>query len=306
MLKCTGKPEPSATGTSVLARQGAILQDGRRLLDIWITAVILGIIEGLTEFIPVSSTGHLIVAGNLLGFAGDKASSFEVAIQLGAILAVAVLYWHRFVGLIPKGNDSMPHSASALQGWAGLWRISLATAPAVAAGYLAHDIIKAHLFNPVAVAWALAVGGVGILVAEGFVSRRPSRSLETLTSGQALGIGLFQVLSLWPGTSRSAATIVGGLLLGLDRKGAAEFSFLIAVPVMIAASGYDLLRMRAALTPDDVAQLAIGFSVSFVVALVAVAGFIRLLSRWTLAPFAWYRLAAAPTFYFITRNLNLY
>jgi undecaprenyl-diphosphatase len=271
-------------------------------LDIWTTAVILGIIEGLTEFIPVSSTGHLIVAGNLLGFVGDKASSFEVAIQLGAILAVAVLYRHRFVGLIPNRDYPVFRPTSALQGWAGLWRISLATAPTLVAGYLAHDLIKTHLFTPGAVAWALAVGGVGILIAERFVSRRPSRSLEDLTAVQALGIGLFQVLSLWPGTSRSAATIVGGLLLGLDRKGSAEFSFLIAVPVMVAASGYDFFKMTAALTPDELARLAVGFSVSFFVALMAVATFIRLLSRWTLAPFAWYRLVAAPAFYLITRN----
>ncbi len=274
-------------------------------MEIWGIAIILGIVEGLTEFIPVSSTGHLIVVGNLLRFEGEKASTFEVAIQLGAILSVVVLYWDRFLGLIPCKENPIPRSGSALEGWSGLWRIGLATVPALIVGYLAHDFIKAHLFTPAAVAWALAVGGIGILIAERFVLRRFSRSLDTLTLRQALGIGLFQTLSLWPGTSRSAATIVGGLLLGLDRKGAAEFSFLIAVPIMVAATGYDVLKMTGAFTSEDVAQLVVGFIVSFIVALMAIPSFIRILSRWSLAPFAWYRIVAAPAFYLLTRSLSL-
>ena len=203
------------------------------------TAVILGIIEGLTEFIPVSSTGHLIVFGTLLGFVGEKAASFEVFIQLGAILSVVVLYWKRFLRLIP-GKTRLPLD-SRLDGWDGLCRIAVATVPALIAGYLAHGFIKTYLFTPGTVTVALIVGGIGILLAEKHAARN-STSLDSLTLRQALVVGLFQTLSLWPGISRSGATIVGGLVMGLDRKSAAEFSFLIAVPVMIAATGYDLLK----------------------------------------------------------------
>jgi undecaprenyl-diphosphatase len=274
-------------------------------LETWGIAIILGIVEGLTEFIPVSSTGHMILVGNLLGFEGEKASTFEVAIQLGAILSVVVLFWNRFLDLIPYKKNPAPRTESALEGWSGLWCIGLATVPALTVGYLGHNFIKAHLFTPAAVTWALAVGGIGILIAERFALRRTSHPLDTLTFQQALGIGLFQTLALWPGTSRSAATIVGGLLLGLDRKGAAEFSFLIAVPVMAAATGYEVLKMRAVFTSEDVAQLAVGFVISFIVALLSITTFIRILSRWSLAPFAWYRIVAAPVFYLLTRSLNL-
>ena len=166
-------------------------------------AVVLGIVEGLTEFIPVSSTGHLILVGHLLGFVGEKAASFEVAIQLGAILSVVFLYWRRFIDLIPI--RSAAHSDSTLKGWSGLWRITVATIPALIVGFLARHTIKEQLFTPLAVTWALAVGGVAILLAEKFVSRRRSYSLETITMSQAFGVGLFQVLALWPGTSRAAA-----------------------------------------------------------------------------------------------------
>jgi len=272
-------------------------------LEVWGIAIILGVVEGLTEFIPVSSTGHLIVVGSLLGFAGDKAATFEVAIQLGAILSVVVLYRDRFLGLIPNRESLL--TRSALEGWPGLWRIALATAPALVAGYLGHGFIKAYLFTPVTVSWALAVGGVGILFAERAVSRRPSRPMDELTPGQAFGIGLFQTLALWPGISRSGATIVGGLLLGLDRRAAAEFSFLIAVPIMLAATGFEVLQMRGVFTADEIAQFAVGFVVSFLVALMAISTFIRILSRWSLAPFAWYRIVAAPAFYLLARGLSL-
>jgi undecaprenyl-diphosphatase len=268
----------------------------------WAIAVILGIIEGLTEFIPVSSTGHLIVAGNLLGFVGEKASTFEVAIQLGAILAVVVLYRARFLRLLPTTQAPLSPLASALDGWSGLWRIGLATLPALVVGFATHGFIKEHLFTPAAVALALAVGGAGILLTERYVRHRPASPLDTLSLGQALGVGLFQTLALWPGTSRSAATIIGGMLLGLDRKGAAEFSFLIAVPIMMAATGYDLLKMREALSGAEIAQLALGLIVAFVVALLTIRAFIRALNRWSLVPFAWYRIVVAPIFYLITRG----
>lgn len=266
-------------------------------------AVLLGVVEGLTEFVPVSSTGHLILIGHLLGFVGEKAASFEVAIQLGAVLSVVFLYWRRFIGLVP--SRSRLHSGSNLTGWAGLWRIALATLPALIVGFFARHTIKEQLFTPLAVTWALAVGGIAILLAERFVSRRRSRSLETLTITQAVGVGLFQVLALWPGTSRAAATILGGLVMGLERKGAAEFSFLIAVPIMFAATGYELLKMGRFLAVEDLFQFAVGFLVSFLVALVAVKGFVSFLSRWSLAPFAWYRIAVAGIFYLVTRGLDL-
>lgn len=273
-------------------------------MEIVAIAVILGIVEGLTEFIPVSSTGHLIIAGHLIGFVGDKASSFEVAIQFGAILSVVVLYWQRFLRLIPSDTGSTVNTRSTLDGWSGLWRIGVATLPALIVGYAARHAIKERLFTPEAVTLALAIGGVAILVSERFVSGRRSSSIDALTLPQALGIGLFQVLALWPGTSRSAATIVGGMLLGLDRRSAAEFSFLIAVPVLLAAECYELIKIRALFSTQDLTQFAIGFLVSFVVALLTVKGFIRYLGRWNLVPFAWYRIVVAPIFYLLTRRLS--
>jgi undecaprenyl-diphosphatase len=266
-------------------------------------AVLLGIVEGLTEFIPVSSTGHLILVGHLVGFVGQKAASFEVAIQLGAILSVVLLYWRRFIELIP--NRSGVGSDSTLRGWSGIWRIALATIPALIVGFFARHAIKEQLFTPLAVTWALAIGGVAILLAEKLVSRRRSNSLETLTLTQALGVGLFQVLSLWPGTSRAAATIVGGMLVGLERKGAAEFSFLIAVPIMFIATGYELAKMRGLFAAQDLLQFGVGFVVSFLVALVAVKTFVSLLGHWSLAPFAWYRIAVAVVFYLTTHSAGL-
>ena len=273
-------------------------------MEDFILPVILGIVEGLTEFLPVSSTGHLIITGHMLGFTGEKAASFEVAIQLGAILSVVFLYWHRFLRLVPVGGDQTLLPQSTLSGWNGLWRIGIACLPALAVGYFARHFIKAHLFTPETVTAALAVGGVAILIAER-TTKKESTSLDQLSVAQAVGIGLFQVLALWPGTSRSAATIVGGMLLGLDRKSAAEFSFLIAVPVMIIATGYELLKMQEALAFQDAVHFAIGFVVSFVVALIAVKGFVAFLGRGSLAPFAWYRIIVSPIFYLLTRSGGL-
>jgi len=268
-------------------------------------AAVLGVVEGLTEFLPVSSTGHLIIAGYLLGFVGDKAASFEVVIQLGAILSVVWLYWGRFVGLVPGTAQFTSTRRSSLRGWPGLWRIALATLPALSAGYLARHEIKAQLFNPEAVTLALAVGGLAILLAERLAVRQRTNELDAVTLWQAFGIGLFQILALWPGTSRAAATIVGGMILGLERKASAEFSFLIAVPVLFAASGYEILKMREQFVAADAISLVIGFVVSFVVALLAVKGFVSFLSRGKLVPFAWYRIVVAPLFYFLTRGSRL-
>jgi undecaprenyl-diphosphatase len=259
------------------------------------TAVILGIVEGLTEFIPVSSTGHLILAGQLLHFRGPTAKTFDVVIQLGAILAVVWLYRERFRSLLPlAGRKKSTHGSRGLKGLRGCLLLGLTTAPALLIGKFAYGAIKAHLFNATSVAIALAVGAVGILWAERRNQDQGIVSLDNITWGQALAIGLIQCLSMWPGISRAGATIVGGMLAGLRRQTAAEYSFLAAVPVMIAASGYDFWKTRALFTASDLLFLGVGFVVAFGVAYLTVAAFIRLLGRWTLKPFAWYRLALAP------------
>ncbi len=254
----------------------------------WYVAVILGLVEGLTEFLPVSSTGHLILAGYALDFTGPKAETFEIAIQLGAILAVAVLYRERFFGLLHA------NPLRRFSGRRGVWLLFLTTLPALVFGFLAHGFIKSRLFGPHSVALALGVGALLILAVE-MRSRRPRvYGLDELTPGLALGVGLFQCLSLWPGFSRAGATIMGAMFLGAERKVAAQYSFLAAVPVMCAAVGYDLLKSWRLFSGEDVVFLAIGFVVSFVSAWAAVKTFIALLGRCTLKPFAWYRLALAP------------
>ncbi|BCS89118.1 undecaprenyl-diphosphate phosphatase [Pseudodesulfovibrio sediminis] len=254
----------------------------------WYIAVILGIVEGLTEFLPISSTGHLIITGHLLGYTGPKAETFEIVIQLGAILSVVVLYWNRFLGLLK------PDTQKRFSGLYGIWLLVLTSLPASILGLLTHGLITQHLFTPSTVAFALIVGAIMIL----FVERNPKKeaitSLDELTPQLALGIGLFQCLALWPGFSRSAATIMGGMILGTKRTVAAEYSFIAAVPIMIAATGYDLIKSYQQFNQGDVVFLAIGFVVSFLTACLAIKGFILLLGKLTLKPFAYYRLALAP------------
>lgn len=272
--------------------------------DYW-TAIILGIIEGLTEFIPVSSTGHLILTGHLLSFTGPAAATFEVVIQLGAILAVVFLYQRRFLDLFPgKGWWVGRKEGPFFFGARGCLLLALTTLPALVAGKFAYPLIKDRLFHPLSVAFALAVGALALLAVERW--KRPVRaaSLDGITWSQAAAIGLFQCLSLWPGFSRAGATILGGMTVGLERKTAAEYSFLAAVPVMIAASGYDLYRTWSLWDKGSLMYLGIGFAVSFVTAYLTVAAFIRLLNRWTLRPFAWYRLILAPIVFFLLAGMN--
>ncbi|MFO7818161.1 MAG: undecaprenyl-diphosphate phosphatase [Desulfovibrionales bacterium] len=254
----------------------------------FLIAVIMGIVEGLTEFLPVSSTGHLIIAGHIMGFTGLQAESFTVVIQLGAILAVLVIYWPTFTGLI------MPPENRRFSGVYGLWLLFLTCLPASLLGLLTHSLIKKLLFNPICVAWALGVGALAILWVEGKKRNVRMNDLDDLDSKTALGIGFFQCLALWPGFSRSAATIMGGMLLGARRKLAAEYSFIAAVPIMIAATGFDLSQNWENMNQTDLSTLAIGFLVSFAAAWIAVKGFITLLGKITLRPFAWYRLLIAP------------
>lgn len=251
-------------------------------------AIILGIVEGLTEFLPVSSTGHLILAGYLLDFRGPKAATFEIAIQMGAILSVVIIYWPRFAGLL------RPDPERRLSGGRGLALLAATSAPAAVLGLLTHRFIKAQLFTPAAVAGALAVGAVAILVLEARPPAPRIQSLDELNFRQALGIGLFQCCSLWPGFSRSAATIMGAMVLGAGRRVAAEYSFIAAVPLLFAAGIYELAGSWSTLTTGDLQFLLVGFAVSFASAWLAVKGFIHLLGRMTLRPFAWYRLALAP------------
>lgn len=254
-------------------------------------ALILSVIEGLTEFLPVSSTGHMILAGDLLHFTGPKAATFEVVIQLGAIAAVAVLYWQRFIGLLRPGTGGFA-------GLRGIWLLILTTVPACIGGLLLHSFIKHYLFNSISVLCALVAGAVCMLAVS--ARHRPPEcdSLDGITPKIALAIGLFQCCALWPGFSRSAATIMGGILVGVKRGVAAEYSFIAAVPIMVAATGYDLLKSWHFLSGADIPLFALGMVCSFLSALLAVKLFVSLLARVTLAPFALYRLIIAPLFFF--------
>jgi undecaprenyl-diphosphatase len=257
-------------------------------------AALLGVVEGLTEFIPVSSTGHLILVSHALGLEGPVIATFEIFIQLGAILAVVVLYRERFRALlefsVPRASDLL--AVSSFRGPYGLFRLALAAAPLFVLGALFGSTIKTLLFNPTSVAFALMVGGVLLLFVERFAARARVQKLEEITPKMALQVGLFQCLALWPGMSRSGSTIFGGVLLGMSRTAAAEFSFLVAVPVMFVATGVDLMKNISVLSSADVPAFAVGFVVSFVTALFAVKFFISMLGRVSLAPFAWYRIAA--------------
>lgn len=262
----------------------------------FISAIILGIVEGLTEFLPISSTGHLILAGHVLGKTGPVVETFDVFIQLGAILAVVFLYSQRFVRLFDFNEGK------GFSGWRGWQLLILTSLPATIVGFLAHDFIKDKLFNPVTVAIALLVGGIGILLVERLKLRITTESLDTLTNRQALLIGCFQCIALWPGFSRSASTIIGGMFTGLNRKLAAEYSFLAAVPIMAEAVTYDLLKALDTLQMKDLPIFAVGFVVSFISALLAIKFFIHLLQRWSLTPFAFYRIALALLTVWFLRN----
>ncbi len=256
-----------------------------------VIVLLLGAIEGLTEFLPVSSTGHLILAADLCGFdalfGDEQAKTFEIVIQLGAILAVVAAYPHRFRQLLRVRDGT------GFTGWRGLWLLFLTTVPAGIAGLLAHRVIKDVLFQPLTVAMGLALGGMWILAIERWPVGVRRRGLDSLGWRDALAVGLFQCLALWPGMSRSSSTIVGGMMLGIERRTAAEYSFFAAVPLLTAACSYELYKNRATLSADHAPWLAIGFVVSFLVAWFAVRGFVRFLGRHTLTAFGWYRVVVA-------------
>ncbi len=247
-------------------------------------AAIMGLVEGATEFIPVSSTGHLILTGDFLGFTGDKATTFEIVIQLAAILAIVWLYRGKVFGTLARA----PRDPGARH---FLFNLLLAFLPSAIVGVLIHDLIKEHLFNPVSVAWALVAGGIVILLIEWRNPPERIMDADQMPYSKSLGIGLAQVLSLIPGVSRSGATIMGARTLGLSRAAATEFSFFLAIPTMVAATGFDLFKSRDLLSAADLPVFAVGFVVSFFSAIVVVRAFLGFVAKHTFVPFAWYRIA---------------
>ena len=250
-----------------------------------VKAAIMGIVEGLTEFLPISSTGHLILAGSLLGFTGTKAKVFDIAIQTGAILAVIIVYWQKIrstLVALPTERQAQKFALNVLIGFI----------PAVVLGLLFGKLIKAHLFTPIVVATTFILGGFVILWAE----RRPQsaariHSVDDMTPLDALKVGLVQCLAMIPGTSRSGATIIGGMLLGLSRKAATDFSFFLAIPTLIGAGVYSLYKERALLSMADMPMFAVGLFFSFISAWVCVRWLLRYISNNSFVPFAWYRIA---------------
>lgn len=248
-------------------------------------ALLLGIIEGLTEFLPISSTGHLIIAADILSFNGNSAKTFEIAIQLGAILAVC---WHYRTRLMALTDTSS--SAQMAVNLNFIINLSVAFIPAAVLGLAFHGFIKEHLFTPFNVAIALIVGGVIILLIEQRRYTPQINSVDSMDWKTALKIGLCQAVALIPGTSRSGATIMGGLLFGLSRQTAAEFSFFLAIPTMFAATLYDLYKSWHLLSSHDIGLIAVGFIAAFVTALLTVKALLAFIAHHSFKLFAWYRI----------------
>ena len=250
-----------------------------------VKAAIMGVVEGLTEFLPISSTGHLILAGALLGFDDDKAKVFDIAIQTGAIFAVILVYWKKIrdtVRALPTERQAQRFALNVL----------IAFVPAVVLGLLLGKAIKANLFTPAVVASAFIVGGLIIL----WVERRPQseariHDVDAMTPWDALKVGLVQCLAMIPGTSRSGATIIGGMMLGLSRRAATDFSFYLAIPTLIGAGAYSLYKDRALLSLQDLPMFAVGLVFSFASAWLCVRWLLRYISTHSFVPFAWYRIA---------------
>jgi undecaprenyl-diphosphatase len=254
-------------------------------LDI-ITAILLGIVEGLTEFLPVSSTGHLILATELLGYDAARWAIFNIAIQPGAILAIVVLYWRTFMSVL-RGLMEWEPSAVAFTR-----NLLVAFFPAVVLGLAFGDIIELMLENAVIVAWALIIGGFAILLVERYAKPVDTGGVAHVSLRQAVMVGLVQCLAMIPGVSRSGATILGAMGFGVDRKTAAEFSFFLAIPTLTGATILQLFKHRDAITPDALQLIGIGAFVSFVVAFIVIKAFLAVVSRFGFAPFAWYRIVA--------------
>lgn len=253
-----------------------------------IKAAIMGIVEGLTEFLPISSTGHLILAGALLGFDDEKAKVFDIAIQTGAIFAVILVYWQKIrdtVVALPTEKQAQKFALNVL----------IAFIPAVVLGLLFGKAIKENLFTPVVVASTFIIGGFIILWAEKRQEKNPAvariHAVEDMTMMDALKVGLVQCLAMIPGTSRSGATIIGGMLLGLSRKAATDFSFYLAIPTLIGAGVYSLYKERALLSAGDVPMFAVGLVFAFISAWLCIRWLLKYIASHSFVPFAWYRIA---------------
>lgn len=252
----------------------------------FIVSIILGVVEGITEFLPISSTGHLIIVNRFFDFTGDFSKMFDVVIQFGAILAVVAVYWNR---LFPFGGGKSKEETRAIF---ILWlKVCVGVIPAVIVGALLGSAIKTYLFNPVTVSIALVIGGIILLLIEKKKNSLAGISIADLTYRTALFIGMFQCLGMIPGTSRSAATIIGAMILGLSRLAAAEFSFFLAIPTMAAASVWSVMKLGRMLTTHELQVAAAGFIVSFAVAWIVIKAFVRFISTHDFSSFGIYRIA---------------
>ncbi|EJQ38294.1 undecaprenyl-diphosphatase UppP [Bacillus cereus BAG5X1-1] len=262
-----------------------------------IISIILGIVEGLTEFAPVSSTGHLILVGHLLGFEGTpRVTTFEVVIQLGSILAVVSVFWNRLLNIVGIGKTV--HNTGPVKSHLNLLHVCIGILPFMIGGLLFHDFIKTVLFSPKTVVVGLITGGILMIAADLLRKNRSATlDLDSVTYKQALYMGLFQCFALIPGFSRMGATLSGGLLVGMNHKTASEFSFIMAVPIMFAASCKDLFDNWQYLTVHDLPLFVIGFLTAFIVALISIKFFLSLISKIKLIPFAIYRFLLAIVFW---------
>ena len=255
-------------------------------MPILLLVIILGIVEGVTEFLPVSSTGHLILATELLGFKADEWAVFNIAIQPGAILAIVVLYWRTFWNVLVGMFRGAPDA------WRFIRNLAAAFVPAVVLGLALGDYIELLLANAVVVAWALIVGGFAILLVEKMARPKECDGVQSLSLKQSVAIGLAQCLAMIPGVSRSGATILGAMSFGVDRKTAAEFSFFLAVPTLAGATALQLFKHWDEIPTGQLEWIGLGSAVSFVVAIVVVKAFMAIVTRFGFAPFAWYRIVA--------------
>lgn len=248
--------------------------------------IILGIVEGVTEYLPVSSTGHLILATELMGYKADDWALFNIAIQPGAILAILVLYWRTFRDVLV---GMWQREASA---WRFVRNLLVAFVPAVVLGLAIGDYVELLLGNAVVVAWALIIGGLAILLIEKLARPIECGGVANVTLKQSIVVGLVQCIAMIPGVSRSGATILGAMAMGVDRKTAAEFSFFLAVPTLTGATALQLYKHGSAMEPGMTGWILLGSLVSFVVAVVVVKAFVAIIQRYGFAPFAWYRIIA--------------
>ena len=255
-------------------------------MDLWTAAqaLILGVVEGLTEFLPISSTGHQIIVADLLNFGGERAMAFNIIIQLGAILAVVWEFRRKIIDVV-VGLPTQPQARRFTV------NLIIAVMPAVVLGVIFADVIHEYLFNPITVATALVIGGVIMLWAERRQHVIRAETVDDMTWKDAVKIGFAQCLAMIPGTSRSGSTIIGGLLFGLSRKAATEFSFFLAMPTMVGAAVYSGYKYRHLFQPDDLPVFAIGFETSFIFAMIAVRALLKFISNHSYAAFAWYRIA---------------